>query len=181
MAELALKEAVREGNEMKKLLASLLCVAMIVCFMPTMAFAAEDGSGTGEETSATKVAKVGETEYATLQEAVNVAENNATITLLQNTTEDITILEGKKVTLNLNGKTLTNSSKDTITVANGAELTIEGTGTVDNVTHAKAALVNYGIAVLKGGTYTRSKENSENNKNSAVGNSFYTRDRKSVV
>ena len=144
-----------------------MSVLMIACFMPTMAFA--DG-----ETAA--VAKIGETTYPTLQEAINAATEGETTTgeLLANTTEDITIPAGKKVTLNLNGKTLTNKNSDTITVETGAELTIEGTGTVDNVTHRKAALVNYGITVLKGGTYTRSKENPENNKDSAGGNSYYT-------
>lgn len=152
---------------MKKLFAILMSVLMIACFMPTMAFA--DG-----ETAA--VAKVGETTYSTLQAAINAATEGETTTveLLADTTEDITIPAGKKVTLNLNGKTLTNKNSDTITVQNGAELTIEGTGTVDNVTHGKAALVNYGITVLKGGTYTRSKENPENNKDSAGGNSYYT-------
>ena len=150
---------------MKKLLASLLCVAMIVCFMPTMAFAAE-----GET-----VAKIGEATYTTLQEAIDAATaGGTTVELLANTTEDITISADKNVTLNLNGKTLKNNSSDTITVANGATLTIEGPGTVDNVTHAKAALVNYGTTVLKGGTYTRSKEDAENNKGSAGKNSFYT-------
>jgi len=45
---------------------------------------------------------------------------------------------------------------------------------VDNITHGKAALVNYGTAVLDGGTYTRSLEDEENNKDSAGKNSFYT-------
>lgn len=112
--------------------------------------------------------------YATLQEAINAAKDGSTVELLADTTEDITIPAGKKVTLNLNGKTLTNKNSDTITVAKDAELTIEGTGTVDNVTHAKAAIVNYGTAVLKGGTYTRSKEDADNNKGSAGKNSFYT-------
>lgn len=153
-----------------------MSVLMIACFMPTMAFA--DGEGTPVTEAETKnyVAQVGGTQYETLQAAIAAAKEGETTTvkLLANTTEDITIPAGKKVTLNLNGKTLTNSSKDTITVENGAELTIEGTGTVDNVTHGKAALVNYGTAVLKGGTYTRSKENPENNKDSAGGNSYYT-------
>ena len=161
---------------MKKLFAILMSVLMIACFMPTMAFA--DGEGTPVTEAETKnyVAQVGGTQYETLQAAIAAAKEGETTTvkLLANTTEDITIPAGKKVTLNLNGKTLTNSSKDTITVENGAELTIEGTGTVDNVTHGKAALVNYGTAVLKGGTYTRSKENPENNKDSAGGNSYYT-------
>ena len=110
-----------------------------------------------------------------MQEAIDAATaGGTTVELLANTTEDITISADKNVTLNLNGKTLKNNSSDTITVANGATLTIEGPGTVDNVTHAKAALVNYGTTVLKGGTYTRSKEDAENNKGSAGKNSFYT-------
>lgn len=161
---------------MKKLFAILMSVLMIACFMPTMAFAdGEDTPAAGEE-SKNPVAQVGDQTYASLSAAVEAVETNgtATITLLKDATEDITISANKKVTLNLNGKKLTNSSNDTITVANGAELTIEGTGTVDNVTHAKAALVNYGTAVLKGGTYTRSKEDADNNKGSAGKNSFYT-------
>ena len=161
---------------MKKLFAILMSVLMIACFMPTMAFAEGEGTPTAGEESKNPVAQVGDQTYTSLSAAVKAVETNgtATITLLKDTTEDITIPANKKVTLNLNGKKLTNSSSDTITVETGAELTIEGTGTVDNVTHAKAALVNYGTAVLKGGTYTRSKENPENNKDSAKGNSYYT-------
>ena len=160
---------------MKKLFAILMSVLMIACFMPTMAFADGGSTPTTGEATENPVAQVGNQTYTSLSAAVKAVESNgtATITLLKDTTEDITISAGK-VTLNLNGKTLTNSSSDTITVAKGAELTIEGAGTVDNVTHAKAALVNYGTAVLKGGTYTRSKENPENNKDSAEGNSYYT-------
>ena len=144
--------------------------------MPTMAFADGEGTTAAGEESKNPVAQVGDQTYTSLSAAVEAVEKNgtATITLLKDTTEDITIPAGKKVTLNLNGKTLTNQSNDTITVEIGAELTIEGAGTVDNVTHRKAALVNYGITVLKGGTYTRSKENPENNKDSAGGNSYYT-------
>lgn len=134
--------------------------------MPTMAFA--DG-----ETAA--VAKIGETTYSTLQTAIAAATagETTTVELLANTTEDITIPRGKKVILNLNGKTLTNSSSDTITVANGAELTIEGAGTVDNVTHGKAAIFNNGIAVLNGGTYDRSAEAGTSTSESGK-NSYYT-------
>ena len=151
---------------MKKLFAILMSVLMIACFMPTMAFA--DG-----ETAA--VAKIGETTYSTLQTAIAAATagETTTVELLANTTEDITIPRGKKVILNLNGKTLTNSSSDTITVANGAELTIEGAGTVDNVTHGKAAIFNNGIAVLNGGTYDRSAEAGTSTSESGK-NSYYT-------
>lgn len=111
--------------------------------------------------------------YATLQEAINAANDGSTVKLLANTTEDITIPAGKKVTLNLNGKTLTNKNSDTITVQNGAELTIEGTGTVDNVTHGKAAIFNNGTAVLNGGTYDRSAETGASATGSGE-NSYYT-------
>lgn len=148
---------------MKKLFAILMSVLMIACFMPTMAFA--DGT----------VAKIGETTYPTLQAAIDAAKEGETTTveLLADTKEDIIIPANKKVTLNLNENTLTNSSSDTITVANGAELTIEGAGTVDNVTHGKAAIFNNGFAVLNGGTYDRSAEAGTSASVSGK-NSYYT-------
>ena len=151
---------------MKKLFAILMSVLMIACFMPTMAFA--DG-----ETAA--VAKVGETTYSTLQAAIAAATagETTTVELLANTTEDITISAGNPVTLKLNGRTLTNSNSDTITVANNATLTIEGAGTVDNVTHAKAAIFNNGTVVLNGGTYDRSAEAGTSTSESGK-NSYYT-------
>ena len=71
-----------------------------------------------------------------------------------------------EVHLDLNGKTLTNEAgKPTITVANGGRLTVDGSGTVDNVSHAKPAVLNQqgGKVVLSGGSYTRSKEDSKEN------------------
>lgn len=71
-----------------------------------------------------------------------------------------------EVHLDLNGKTLTNEAgKPTITVANGGRLTVDGSGTVDNVSHAKPAVLNQqgGTVVLSGGSYTRSKEDSKEN------------------
>lgn len=103
------------------------------------------------------VAKVGDTYYKTLAEAVSTADKN-TVTLLKNTAEDITIAQDKDITLDLNGKTLTNVNSDTITVNKGATLTINGEGTVDNVTHQKTTIYNKGTVTLNGGTYDRSKE-----------------------
>ena len=107
--------------------------------------------------------------YNTLQEALNAGGN---IVLGKDVTECVTV--SNTCVINLNGKTITDNSGNTITVNSGASLTINGTGTVDNVTHAKAAIVNYGTTVLNGGTYTRSLENPENNKDNSGGNSFYT-------
>lgn len=120
----------------------------------------------------TPVAIVGDTYYNTLSDAVAAAKDGDTITLVRDVAADVVIPEGKTITLDLGGHKLTNVKEHTI-VNNGA-LTITGTGTVDNVTHTKAALVNYGTATLNGGNFTRSKENAENNKNDGGGNSYYT-------
>lgn len=119
------------------------------------------------------VAVVDNKGYKTLADAVAAAQGGATVKLLKDVTEDVVIPAGKTITLDLNGKTLTNSAGDTITVALGAKLTIEGKGTVDNVTHARAAVFNNGEVVLNGGTFVRSKENGINAENSG-GNSWYT-------
>lgn len=99
---------------------------------------------------------------------------NVIVKLAADTTKDVTIPAGATVTLDLNGKTLTNVSGHTIT--NNGNLTVTGSGTVDNITHAKAALYNNtgATATLNGGTFTRSAETGTANPNSANGNSWYT-------
>lgn len=119
------------------------------------------------------VATIGNTNgYLTLKDAVAAATNGQTVKMIKNSSENITISADKTITIDLNGKKLTNA--DSHTIVNNGNLTIQGSGTVDNVTHQKAALVNYGTAVLNGGTYTRSLENPENNKDNSGGNSYYT-------
>ena len=119
------------------------------------------------------VATIGNTNgYLTLEAAVAAATNGAVVKLMKDTSENIIIPNGKTIVIDLNGKKLTNA--DSHTIVNNGNLTIQGSGTVDNVTHQKAALVNYGTAVLNGGTYTRSLENPENNKDNSGGNSYYT-------
>lgn len=110
--------------------------------------------------------------FTDLASAVKYATNGATITLAGDAKGNIVIPADKTITLDLGGHKLTNVSGNTIT--NEGTLTITGTGTVDNVTNGKAALVNYGTAILNGGNFTRSKENPENNKNNGGGNSYYT-------
>ena len=132
-----------------------------------------DGTFTVKELDETNgVAEVGGRYYASLQKAVDNAGKGETVTLLQDTAEDIVIPEGAELTLNLNGKTLANHENHTIT--NKGTLTITGGGTVDNVTHARAAIQNEpgGNVVLNGGAYTRSKENGQNAEASG-GNSYY--------
>lgn len=69
--------------------------------------------------------------------------NGGEIALGNDITASIEIPAGVTVALDLNGKTLTNEAgKHTIT--NNGTLTVKGGGTVDNVSHAKGALVNKG-------------------------------------
>ena len=156
---------------MKKILATIL--ALVLALGLTATVWAADVSGS----TSTKAAKIGDTEYDTLQAAIDAASGSETtvVVLLNDLTESITIDSGKNVTIDLNGHKLTNTDGQH-TITNNGTLTITATngGTVDNVTHQRAAIVNNGTATLNGGTYTRSKENSDNNKEDAKGNSFYT-------
>lgn len=165
---------------MKRRLLSAFLAVMMVLTMAPVAFAADGdaentavSSASGSNDSA--VAKIGDIQYATLADAVAAAQSGETVKLLTETAEDITIAQDKNITLDLNGKKLTNVQSDTITVTKGAKLTIEGAGTVDNVTHAKSALVNYGEVVLDNGvTLERSSEKGTLSPYSDGGNSCYT-------
>lgn len=137
--------------DVKKVVSIALALLMVAVMLPVMAMA----------------------EGTTLQSRIDAGET--TITLTENVTESITIPKDKTVTLNLNGNTLTNeANEDTITVALGGTLTIEGAGTVDNISHGRAAVYNNGTVTINGGTYTRSEEKGTGNPNSDNGNSWYT-------
>lgn len=130
-------------------------------------------NGDGENGKATIVTESGT--YSDLSALGYLADGaNVTVKLAANTTKDVTIPAGTTVTLDLNGKTLTNVSGHTIT--NNGNLTVTGNGTVDNITHAKAALYNNtgATATLNGGTFTRSAEAGTVSPDSANGNSWYT-------
>ena len=124
-------------------------------------------------------AKVGETLYETLQEAINAAGSNDVVTLLCDTAESVVIGADKEITLDLNGKTLTNVGKEH-TITNNGKLTVTDSsdsksGAVDNVNHGKAALFNAegATAVLNGGKFLRSAETGIDQDTSG-GNSWYT-------
>lgn len=147
---------------MKKFISVLLSLLMV--FSLCLSVSADDG----------KVAKIGDTEYSTLQEAINVAGNGDTIDLIANTNEDVVIESEKDIKINIaDGVTLTNVNNHTI--INRGKLTITGSGTVDNVTNGRAAVYNdlNAEAILNGGTYKRSQETGIDSKNSG-GNSYYT-------
>ena len=157
---------------MKKVLATILALVMALGLTATVWAADVSGS------TSTKAAKIGDTEYDTLQAAINAASDgeNTVVVLLNDLTESITVAKEKSITLDLSGYTLTNEAgKHTIT--NYGDLTITATngGTVDNVSHARAALFNNegATAVLNGGSFTRSQENGKTKEDSG-NNSFYT-------
>ena len=112
------------------------------------------------------------TTQSTLQSRINAAGNTeTTVALTGNVTESITVGSGQSIILDLKGYTLTNAA-GSHTITNNGTLTIKDsserkTGTVDNVTHARAAIYNNGTMTLEGGSYTRSAEKSnEPNRNS---------------
>lgn len=147
---------------MKKFISVLLSLLMV--FSLCLSVSADDG----------KVAKIGDNEYSTLQEAINVAGNGDTIALIANTNEDVVIESGKDITINItDGVTLTNVNNHTI--INRGTLTIAGSGTVDNVTNGRATVYNdlNATVILNGGTYKRSQETGIDANNSG-GNSYYT-------
>ena len=90
-----------------KLLSVLLTLCLAFSLLPTAALAE------GEN-----VAKVGDTEYTTLQAAIDAASRKATVTLLADTRENVTI-GTPYVTLDLNGHTLnggTEKDKPALTI-----------------------------------------------------------------
>ena len=132
---------------------------------------AADGEGT--TAAVTTVSTLADLESAL------TAEGDVSVKLGANITGSIIIAEGKTVTLDLGGFKLTNTDSQH-TVTNYGILTVTGAGTVDNVSHARGAIVNYGEAYLNGGTFTRSAErgtygnDSISGTYSANGNSWYT-------
>ncbi|MCI7472889.1 MAG: hypothetical protein MSB10_04325, partial [Clostridiales bacterium] len=135
----------------RKMLSAVIALAMILSLLPVTALAADVNSAEA------------------FQNALNAGGD---VKLTENVSGDFVVPAGSSVTLDLNGKTITNDSGHTITVKYGGSLTVTGAGTVDNVTHAKAAIWNEGTVILDGGNYTRSKENGTSAED-AGGNSFY--------
>ncbi|WP_417231286.1 hypothetical protein, partial [Thermophilibacter sp.] len=122
--------------------------------------------------------------YSSVNAAIVAGETN--VVLERNLTESVTIPEGKDVTLDLAGHTLTNADGEhTVTVTKGGTLTVtdssaDKAGVIDNVSHGKGALVNYGTVTVEGGTLTRSKEASKSPTDNG-GNSWYVVDNQGTL
>lgn len=170
----------------KSSLSVLLSTAMVISSVPATVLAEDNTTVVAEQTSEgstevgkstteeTKAASIGEAKYDTLQAAVDAAKEGDTITLTADVTENITIPKNAELTIDLNGNKITNDGDHTIT--NNGTLIIDdysdkGTGTIDNVTHGKAAIWNNGTMTVYSGTITRSEE--AGTVNGANGNSYY--------
>ena len=179
----------------KKYLAIFMAMSMATATAPVTALAddattgtgAESGtetgeSGSGETGSTGKTGGTTEPDTSAKNEGVksiielntaitDAGETETTIKLAADITGDVVIPEDANITIDLNGKKITNSVGHTI--MNNGTLTIKGEGTVDNITHGKAALYNKGTVTLNGGTFDRTKENGQSDSSSG-GNSYYT-------
>ena len=113
------------------------------------------------------VAKVGDTYYKTLAEAVAAADN-ATVTLLKDVTANVTIPEGKTITLDLNGKTLSGGkNNDKAALLNNGTVTIKDssaakTGTIKREDDADMTGTSYYV-IKNLGTMTIEQANVNNN------------------
>lgn len=166
---------------------------MMVLTMVPVAFAAEDETAdstsssdsgdTGSSEVAPAVAKIGDTDYATLQAAVNAANNGDTVQLLTDVLQNSKVCINKDITLDLNGNKIYNT-KDIwadsvvalVNVTNNANVTITGNGeitakendcyainlvsgtlTIENgniVGNVSAVQVQAGHLYIKGGTFS---------------------------
>ena len=156
-------------------LAVLTAVFMSVGAVNVQTVSAADADPAGSVARAKASTESVWEEYPTVQAAIDsLGENTGAVELLANVTESIVIPEEAMFTLNLNGCNITNAEgQDTIT-NKSVSFTVIGSGTVDNVSHGKAAFVNEpgAFAMLQGGTYTRSEENGSSAEESG-GNSYY--------
>ena len=109
----------------------------------------------------TSVARIGQTVYNTLQQAINVAPNNTetTIELIDNTNEHIKVGSTKNIILDINNYTISVTSNGpviensgTLTILNGTISSTQETGTINNLAT--------GILKVRGGTISGSQRSA---------------------
>ena len=150
---------------MKKVLATILALVMALG-VTTMAWADD-------------VAKIDGTGYATLQEAVNAANNGQTIVLQSNVvlTASLNVAVDKTVTLDLNSYKITADMNGPHMICNAGNLTITDSSANKTGEIAKiGAETNFGYVIENHGTMTldRCKISSTSVKSSAIENGWYT-------
>lgn len=104
------------------------------------------------------VAKIGESLYYSLQEAIDASSENNTIKLLLDTKENVTIPEGKNFTLDTNGKILNGGTKkDSPAIKNCGTVVVTGNGIIkreDEGAKAYYTIQNWGTMTIDDVTVT---------------------------
>lgn len=86
------------------------------------------------------VAMIDDQVYESLQDAIDAAKDNETVTLVANVTEQVTVPQGKTLTLDLHGYKLTYSEEKTL--VNKGHLTIVSTGDRGTISGVTTAVYN---------------------------------------
>lgn len=140
----------------KRVLSSILAIAMLLSLLPTTVFAAQTSAATVDGTS-----------YQSLGSAFEAASDGSTITLSADVTQSEAITVHRDVTLDLYGNTLTMSKA--FKVQDGATLTItDSTNTGKVIRTGSGALFNVqksSSVVVNGGSYEVSGNFANLNKN----------------
>jgi hypothetical protein len=117
------------------------------------------------------VAKIGSTNYDSLQAAIDAAQDGETVTLLDSVTETSTITISKDMILDLNNKTITTSSSVGFKIASGATVEIkngkiDATGTAIyafgtlTLTKVEVAATEIGMLLMNAGEATIDNDSS---------------------
>ena len=170
-----------------KLISSLVALSLATTLgVPTIALADEAQGGTNGGTGSDVVAPAqGEEDSRTVSEDVSVLpaasdgviaiSKDGTYNIAADTTASIVVNKDVTATIVVNKGVILKNTEGKHTIDNSGTLTITGEGTVDNVSHGKAAIYNApgATATLDGCTFTRSKENGNDKENNG-GNSYYS-------
>ena len=145
----------------RRLVSLLVAGCMVVSMVPASAVTAFAETGTGSsqtaEATTTAVAQIRDTEYSTLQAAVDAAGQTATTIVLQNdTTESVKIPAGANITLDLNGhhiqEFITTEKKYADTIVNYGTLTIEDSqkrGLIESKTNRGVCVMSNSITMIE--------------------------------
>lgn len=142
----------------KRVLSLFMVLVLCLTLLPTAAFAEGETGGENSGSNNNSVAKVGDTEYDTLQKILDDFDEiePAEITLLGNVTEDITVYAA--TTIDMAGFSITGviEATDSLTLTNG---TVKGNVEVDGGTFTMtaptdaAAAIDGELNVISGSAY----------------------------